>query len=451
MLVTRADDATLAAAAGVDVAAVTRIDAAPMVAREDDDAAQPHSLLPEALPDDGPVARRSVLRVEVARVDDAMDKVAALIVTRARLARIVAALAERGVDTRELVAALSDNARQLRDLRASMLRVRMVAVAEAFERLPLLVRGLCRATGKSARLEIDAGNAEIDKAVAERLLPAIVHLLRNAVDHGIESPDERVRRGKPAVGAVRIACVSRSNRQITITISDDGRGIDPAAVARKVGRDVAQSTSALLDALCEPGLSTRDRVTETSGRGMGMDIVKRVAVDQLGGELALETTYGVGTVFTLRVPLTIAIVDAFTVQCAAHRFVVPVSHVDEIVDVASATLLPTPGGARRGGLIAGLLERRGEAIPFVPLAAALAFDARSSRSVHALVVRRGADAVAFGLDRVVGQQEAVVRPLLDPLVQVPGVAGSTDLGDGRATLVLDLASLCATLARERAA
>ena len=145
---------------------------------------------------------------------------------------------------------------------------------------------------------------------------------------------------------IAVTSSSRSNRQLTITISDDGRGIDPAAVARKCGRELAPSSSALLDALCEPGLSTRDRVTETSGRGMGMDIVKRVTVDQLGGELALDTTYGAGTVFTLRIPLTIAIVDAFTVQCAAHRFVVPVPVVEEIVELDPSSNIVR--GARRG-------------------------------------------------------------------------------------------------------
>jgi two-component system chemotaxis sensor kinase CheA len=230
-------------------------------------------------------------------------------------------------------------------------------------------------------------------------------------------------------------------------VSDDGAGVDRAAVARRAGRELPATDSSLLEALCRAGLSTREQATTTSGRGMGMDIVKRIVVDQLGGELSMKTEAGSGTVFTLRVPLTLTIVDAFTLDCRGQRFVVPVSSVEEILEV-------DPGAVRYGPMSGaqhlGLLERRGETVPLVDLGTALRMSAAAQTTRQALLVRFRTEPMAFGLERVIGQQEAVVRPLADPLVQVAGIAGATDLGDGKPTLVLDLHSLGAAV-QERAA
>jgi two-component system, chemotaxis family, sensor kinase CheA len=394
--------------------------------------------------------RRNIVRVEVSRLDDAMEHLSTLVVTRSRLARVIAQFTAAGVNTRELVEIARDHARQLRDLRAAILRVRMVPVGEVLDRIPLLLRGLRRESGKQVRLALDVGNAELDKGVAERLFPAIVHLVRNAVDHAIETPSERVAAGKPEEGTLRIAVVARSNTSLELKVSDDGRGIDRASVARRSGRDVA-TDGALLDALCRAGFSTRDEVTTTSGRGMGMDIVKRIVVDQLGGELAMTTGAGVGTTFTLRVPLSISIVDTFTMECRDQRFVVPVSTVEEIFEIDRASVRHGPSHAVDDRGRAGVLERRGEAVPLLDLASVLRLRG-GPPARQAMLVRRAGEPMAFGLDRVVSQQEAVVRPLLDPLVQAPGVSGATDLGDGKPTLVLDLLELGASLADgERAA
>ena len=391
--------------------------------------------------DDAVELRSGVLRVEVSRVDDALEKLSALLVTRSRLGHAAAKLEGPGV--RELVSVLADNARQLRDLRGAILRLRMIPVAQVLDRLPLVVRGLGRTTGKDVRLILHAEGAELDKTVAERLFPAIVHLLRNAVDHGLESPDERVAAGKPSFGTIRIRCVADSNRRLDLRIEDDGRGVDRARVAAKAGRDAAIDDATLLEIMCRPGFSTRDVVDTTSGRGVGMDIVKKV-LDALGGELLLETDPGRGTTFTLRVPLTIAIVDAFTIRCGDQRYVVPVSVVDEIVEVDPKAIVRGPGTR--------IFARRGEPIAIVGLEESLAGTPESANEVRlALVVRRGrGEVIAFSIDRVLGQQETVVRPLVDPLVRAPGVSGTADLGDGRATLVLDLVAVAARL-EERAA
>lgn len=440
ILLTSASDEVVAEAAGVSPERLQTVrSAAPLDVPAE---ASFDGALPVEDEFDGVGLRRGIVRVDVNRLDEAMEGLSALIVTRFRLARSVADLAARGVNTRELSEVVADNARQLRDLRAAIVRVRMVPVSDLLDRIPLLVRGLQRATHRRVRIEVEGGGAELDKSVSERLFPVIVHLVRNAVDHAIESPEERVKRGKPEEGLLRISCTARSNTRLELTVSDDGRGIDRKAVARKAGRPATADDAALLDLLCIPGLSTRDVATVTSGRGMGMEIVKRIVVDELGGELALRTEFGAGTTFTLRVPLTISIVDAFAFECAGQRFVVPVAMVDEIVEVDRTQVVPVPESGDGGPEVAILL-RRGQAVPMVKLAAIFRMDT-GVPAPKAIIVRRGGAPVAFAVDRMLGQQEVVIRPMNDVLIRAPGVSGATDLGDGRPTLVLDLVALSTT-------
>ncbi|MBZ4414437.1 chemotaxis protein CheW [Myxococcus sp. XM-1-1-1] len=382
------------------------------------------------------------LRVEVSRLDEALERLAALVVNRSRLQRAVADLTAAGAPTRELRAILQENSRQLRDMRAAILRLRMVRVGDVLERLPLLVRGLRRATGKAVRLELDVGDAELDKAVADRLMPALVHLVRNAVDHALESPEERRMLGKAPEGLVRLACHAQANGFVELLVRDDGRGVDGAAVAKRAGAPAPRTDDDVLELLCRPGFSTRESVTSTSGRGMGMDIVRRIVVDQLGGELRMETRPGVGTTFRLRVPLTITLLDAIVFECAGARYAVAVSCVEELFDVDASRVVRPPGG--RG---VALVERRGQAVPLVWLERLLGQGTASAADTvpaRALLVRQRGELVAFGVGRLLGQQEIVLRPLEDPLVKVPGVAGATDLGDGQPTLVLDLPTLGAS-------
>jgi two-component system chemotaxis sensor kinase CheA len=386
---------------------------------------------------------KSFIRVEVARLDDALEKLSALVVTRFKLAHSVNSLRDRGVDVRELTAILGENHRQLRDLRRAITRARMVSVGELLERVPLIVRGMNRTTGKHVKLIVDAGKAELDKAVADRIFPAIVHLVRNAIDHAIESPEERQRLGKSPEGTITVACLDHSDTQLEISVIDDGCGIDAAAIGLRAGRATPLDERGILELITLPGLSTLDAATSNSGRGMGMDIVRRIAVEVLGGDLSLRTEVGKGSTFTMRLPMSISILDSFSFQCGAQSFAVPVSIIDEIVDLTSANIVHTPapekGQAARGEL--RLLERRGEAIPLFGLASLLQLIHTKDERGKAFIIRPHGQAFAFAIDRVLGQQEIVVRPVDDPLVKVRGIAGTTDLGDGQPTLVLDLVGL----------
>jgi two-component system chemotaxis sensor kinase CheA len=381
---------------------------------------------------------RALVRVELARLDELQDQLSLLIVSRFRLEREIAALAERRVDVRALREVADQQARQLRDLRRAILRARMVRVAEVLEPLALLVRSLGRSAHKELRLELDARDAELDKAVADRLLPALVHLVRNAVDHAIEPADERVAQGKPRAGTVAVSCFDVGGSRLELVVKDDGRGIDRRAIAARAGRAVDDDAD-LLDVLTAPGFSTRDVATRTSGRGLGMDIVRRIATRDLGGELAIATTPGAGTAFTLRVPLTIAVVDVFSFACGRQIFVVPVAAIDEIFELRPGqdVLPPAAPGATAPVYLA---ERRGQPIPLRPLGTLLAID-DGAAARKAIVIRRQGVPVGFMVDRMLGRHEVVVRPVDDALLKVPGVAGATDLGDGLPTLVLDLHAL----------
>jgi two-component system chemotaxis sensor kinase CheA len=384
---------------------------------------------------DAPAIARAIVRVDLARLDTLQEQMSGLIVSRFRLQRELAIQRERGVDIRALHEVIELLGRQLRDMRRAILQVRLVRATEVLEPLALLVRSLARTNGKDVALELDAGTAELDKSVADRLLPALVHLVRNAVDHAIESPGERAAAGKPATGRIQITCREIAGNLLDLAITDDGRGIDRRAVARKADRALERDED-LLDAIMVPGFSTRQAVTETSGRGLGMDIVRRIVTGDLRGELSLVTTEGTGTTFTLRVPVTIAVVDVFSFACGAQTFVVPVSSVEEIFEIDPAQLVAPP---RRDEHPYALVERRGRAVPLIPLGPMLAI--AGSEAKKALVVCRSGAPLAFGVDRMLGRQEVVVRPIDDPLLQLPGIAGATDLGDGFPTIVLDLLAL----------
>jgi two-component system chemotaxis sensor kinase CheA len=441
ILLTNSTDAALAGAAAAEPEALSPVALIAPLA----DA----GVIDEETPDDD-LQHRGVVRVEVARLDEALERLSALVVTQFRLRRTVADLRAAGTDVRALMDVIAENGRHLRDLRASIMRARMVSVTELLERIPLIVRGLSRVTGKEARLSMTTGRAELDKAVAERIFPAIVHLVRNAVDHALETPAERRAAGKPETGLVAVACLELSDSQLELTVTDDGRGVDAEAVARRAGVAAPTTDEGLLALLTRPGLSTKTEVTTTSGRGVGMDVVKRIAVDELRGELSMRTAKGRGTTFSLRIPLSITIVDAFSFVCGGETFVVPVAMVEEIQEIDLAQTVRGPDrrrvargepDRRRAARATDMIHRRGETVPVLRLEELLGLVAGSDLHRKAIIVRRNGEPFAFTVDRMLGQQEVVVRPLEDDLVRVHGVSGTTDLGDGRPTLVLDLAAL----------
>ncbi len=364
--------------------------------------------------------RSRFVRVDVRRLDETLERLSALVVTHARLAELA-----KGGD-RALGAAVSEASRGLRDLRGAIMRARMVPASDLIDRAPLVVRGL----GKRVAVETEASAVELDKTVADRLFPVLVHLLRNAVDHAIEPPNERALASKPETATIRVRCAQRADGFVELSVQDDGRGIDRRAIAQRAGVAVPETDEQLLAILARPGFSTRDVATSVSGRGVGMDIVQRTVLE-LGGELSLETEPGVGSTFTVQVPVSITIVDVLTFVCAEQTFVVPVRSVERLAETLPS--IGTPLGVAR------LSRDSDRTLALYDLGALLGLAAGARGKV--IVVRRGQERFGFGVDRMIGRKEVVMRPIADPLVRVRGLAGTTDLGDGRPTLVLDLIEL----------
>jgi len=327
--------------------------------------------------------------------------------------------------------------RQLRELREGVMRVRLVRVGEIFRRMPFVVRDLARDSGKKLRLDLAGQSTEIDKFLIERMVDPVLHLVRNAVSHGIEPPEERIRAGKRPEGTVRLAA-STLGESVVLEVSDDGRGLDAEAIRRRARANGLQVPDGPLDArvllelVSAPGFSTREAADRVSGRGIGMAVVREMVQD-LGGTLTLNTTAGEGTTFRLVLPLTLAITDALIVNAGERVFAVPQAAVREVGEVETGSIRVIENNE--------LVTHRGTALPVVRLSHLFGLAATSRPRQHVIVV--GADQAAVGIlvDRIVGQSEIVVKTLKDPLTKVPGVTGATELGDGRLVLILEPSAL----------
>ncbi len=385
---------------------------------------------PPAEPPESPVRQLApTVRVEVSRLDDIMQLVGDLIVSRWTLQAALPGSA------RDVLARMD---RQLRDLRRAVTRARMVPLGETFQRMPLVVRELARATGREVQLSTSGEETQIDKVLVERLMDPLLHLVRNALAHGLESPSERLAAGKPAVGRLTLAAQPDGDA-IVITVKDDGRGLDLTKIGRRAGLSGAPTVSEALDIITRPGFSTRTEAGLDAGRGVGLDVVRR-SLTEIGATLSLASQAGRGCTFILRVPLTLAIIDAFLLSVGPERYAVPRDAVQEVLDATEAELMATPRGE--------LLAWRGATLPVVRLNRLLDTPG-DSEGLVGLVHVHGSRRVVFLANRIFGLREVVVRPLADPLLARPWLTGATELGDGGIALILDLPHLTALAASRR--
>jgi two-component system chemotaxis sensor kinase CheA len=381
----------------------------------------------------------NVVRVELGRLDDVMRLIGDMVVSRSRLEDALRSAAAAGGSP--LLDVLADTSsameRQLRQLREGVMRIRLVPIGEVFERLRFAARDAIRESGKQVRLVFHGQTTEIDKVVVDRMLEPLLHLVRNAVSHGIEDVEEREARGKAPEGTLSLRAAASGDR-IRIVVEDDGAGVDVERVVQRararglVMPDDALTDDQLLDVLCAPGFSTRDEADRTSGRGVGMDVV-RSAVRALAGELSMESVPGRGTAFTIDLPLTLMILDALLVDIGGQQMAVPQLVLREIVEVDAGSIVTFENNA--------VVRYRDGVLPVVHLARVFGFPEAPSTRCYLLVV--GSEGAPMGLrvDRLVGLREIVVQPVADRLVAMPGVAGATDLGNGRVSLILDTAAL----------
>jgi two-component system chemotaxis sensor kinase CheA len=333
---------------------------------------------------------------------------------------------------------LTQHARNLQD---GVMAVRTQPVKSVFARMPRMVRDLAVETGKNVRLLISGETTEVDKTVVEQLFDPLIHMIRNAVDHGIESPDERSANGKPAQGTVRLSAVHVGGR-IVIQVTDDGRGIDRVRVrARAVERGLLDADAVLTEEQLDnliflPGLSTAETVSDISGRGVGMDVVRR-NVERLGGRVLIRSVAGRGSTFYLSLPLTLAVLDGMVIGVGRETYVVPLTVILESLRPQARDVHRLVGGG-------DVLYVRGEYVPLVYLGRAFSVPDATREPWEGLVMLVDADAggkIGVVVDEIVGQQQVVIKSVESNYRALPGIAGATILGNGRVALILDVAGL----------
>ncbi len=373
----------------------------------------------------------ATIRVPAAKLDALVDLVGGLVTAQARLSQVAL---EQGLGVLDAVA--EELERLTSALRDTSLGLRMLPIGSTFSRFRRLVRDLSAELGKDIVLVTRGEETELDKTMLERLGDPLVHLLRNSVDHGIEPPDERVAKGKPRQGTILLEA-EHVGGEVAIRITDDGRGIDADRVRAKavekgiIAADMALSREEILQLIFAPGLSTAQKVSNVSGRGVGMDVVKR-NIEALRGRVFLASTMGQGTTITIRLPLTLAIIDGLLVRVEDAFFVLPLAAVEETVELTAAA---------RAASAARLIPRRGELVPYVSVREAFGVPGTPPAIEQAVIVRVGDRLLGVVVDTVVGQHQTVIKSLGRVFHHVRGISGATILGDGSIALIVDLPAL----------
>jgi two-component system chemotaxis sensor kinase CheA len=372
----------------------------------------------------------NLVRVEMKRLDHLMTLVGALVVSRSRveesLHRLEAILPASA--WRELQESNLRLKREIRDFREGIMHIRMVPIAQIFERMHFVIRGLARDNNKDVRLEMSGEDTEIDKVLVERMMDPLLHMVRNAVSHGLETSEERIAAGKTAEGHLRLSA-STEAENVFIELEDDGRGIN---IEQSTNKSQTLRSTDILQLLCAPGFSTREEADLGAGRGVGMTIVK-AAIDSLGGTLTMDTRPGKGTRFRVRLPLSLAIMQALIVYIDDQPFAVPQAAIHEVLRVEKSAVAIQDGHE--------VLTYGGGILSLIYLRRLFQIHSEAKDSFHVFVTNSDLGSVGIAVDRVEGLREIVVRRVEDSLVRVPGIAGATDLGDGRPVMILSVAAI----------
>jgi len=382
----------------------------------------------------------SSIRVSVDKVDALINLVGELVITQAMLKQVSTGLDQAHAE--QLFAGLDLLERNTRDLQEAVIGVRMLPVDAVFRRFPRLVRDLSGRLGKHVRLRTIGESTELDKGLIEKIADPLVHLVRNSIDHGLEMPDARRAAGKDETGTITLAA-SHQGGHIVIEVSDDGRGLNRAKILEKAAeRGIAvpdnPTDAQVWDLIFAPGFSTADAVTDLSGRGVGMDVVRR-NIQGLGGEVQLESNAGSGTRVLIRLPLTLAILDGMTVSVAGQTLILPLSYVLEALQPAPEDIRSMAGDGR-------VLRVRGEYLPILSLTNYYGFGGQQSSTESLVVVVEGdGQKIALEVDELLGQQQVVVKNIENNYRRIPGVSGATILGDGRVSLIVDIGGLVRSL------
>ena len=374
------------------------------------------------------------LRVPAERLDELMNRVGELVIAQSRLKQVCASLPDANLHS-----VAEEIERLAAELRDSMMSVRMVPISQLFGRFRRLTHDLARDTGKAIDFQTTGETTELDKTVIERLADPLIHLIRNAADHGLEKPDERQRAGKSEAGHITLSA-RQAGAEVIITVSDDGRGISLERVRAKaeknglIGPGANLSESEILQLIFQPGFSTAEEVTNLSGRGVGMDVVKRT-IEDLRGTIDMTTAPGKGSQVALRIPLTLAIIDGLLIRVGRGRYVIPLASVEECVELSAEQDLRSKGRS--------FLTLRDQLVPFIRLRELFATRTEPDCYQKIVVITTGADRVGLVVDQILGDHQTVIKPLSRFHAAINTFSGATILGDGGVALILDVSHLVA--------
>ncbi|HIQ25094.1 MAG TPA: chemotaxis protein CheA [Persephonella sp.] len=386
--------------------------------------------------------KEDVIRVDVERVEGLMNLVGELVLDRNRIVKLASGLSvEQGKDEsdlEELIEAINGMSRTVSDLQDAVMKLRMQPVKKIFSKFPRIVRDLAKKLNKKVQLVLEGEDTEIDRSILDRLEDPLIHLVRNAIDHGIEPPEERIKAGKPEVGTVKLGAYQEGDR-IIIYIEDDGRGIDPEKVKGKAvekGLITPEQASNMSDKeayelIFLPGFSTAEQVSDVSGRGVGMDVVAST-IHSLRGNIEIESQLGKGTKITMKLPLTVAIIRTLMVAVNERIFAIPLFSVVEIVRYK-------PENVKKVGHFKSLMLRDEVYLLFTLNELFEIEDKKDKEFV--VIVKVGEKNIAIAVEELFGEEEIVIKPLGELLEDVKGIAGATITGDGKVVLIVDPNSL----------
>ncbi|WP_321533148.1 chemotaxis protein CheA [uncultured Desulfuromonas sp.] len=374
----------------------------------------------------------SSLRVPADKLDDLVNLVGEMVTVQSRLSQV----ANQRHDA-DLLSIAEEVERLTEDLRDSTLNIRMLPIGSTFSKFKRLVRDISADLGKEVELKTTGADTELDKTVIEQLGDPLVHIIRNSMDHGIEMPDDRVAAGKSRTGQVHLSA-EHSGDSVIINISDDGKGMDPEVIRQKaiskgvIGADEQLSHTDLLNLIFAPGFSTAQKVTDLSGRGVGMDVVKR-AIESLRGSITLDSQKGQGSTVSLRIPLTLAIIESLLVQIGDGRYVLPLSAVEECIELTAKDIQDAHGR--------NLAKVRGHLVPYLPLRETFDIAGNLPAVQQIVITQINGHQLGLVVDDVIGEHQTVIKSLGPMYRDVQCVSGATILGDGSVALILDIVAL----------
>jgi two-component system chemotaxis sensor kinase CheA len=380
----------------------------------------------------------SSIRVSVDRIDSLINQVGELVITQAMLAQLSLVLDPS--EHERIFQALSQLEHNSRELQEAVMSIRMLPISFVFNRFPRLVRDTCGKLGKQVELVLRGEHTELDKGVIEKLTDPLTHIIRNSIDHGIELPAERIAAGKPAQGTVRMSAAHQGGR-IVVEISDDGKGLSRERILAKAREQGMAVTDEMPDSevwllIFMPGFSTAEAVTDLSGRGVGMDVVRR-NITSIGGRIEIKSVAGQGTHIVIRLPLTLAILDGMIVEVDKVHYVVPLTYIVESLQLKDEHIYSMSGSS------SAVIRVRDEYLPLLSLHRLLNLEAAPPPAVGGLVLILEAEGNSFALqvDELVGQQQVVIKSLEQNFRRIDGITGATIMGDGSVALILDVDAL----------